>query len=202
MRPTPSPSSTNRIVARPAHLAHLAYLAYLISAGGLIGAVALMGCGSTQTRVQHGPAARLKARWAMLPFENHSEAPQAGERVEAMLATILRTRGVSGLEMYPAPKDDEAHLTASDRQRYEEALSWAQTQHVDYAVAGSVEEWRYKSGLDGEPAVGVSVRVFDVATKRVLWSASGTRSGTGGENASGAALSLMDSMVKELDVVP
>src|SRR5882762_2767214 len=110
----------------------------------MAGALALAGCGSTQTRVQHGPAARLKARWAMLPFENHSEAPQAGERVEAMLATILRTRGVSGLEMYPAPKDDEAHLTASDRQRYEEALSWAQTQHVDYAVAGSVEEWRYK----------------------------------------------------------
>ncbi len=168
----------------------------------MAGALTLAGCGSTQTRVQHGSAAKLKARWAMLPFENHSEAPQAGERVEAMLATLLRTRGVVGLEMYPASKDDEAHLTASDRARYEEALAWAQTQHVDYAVAGSVEEWRYKSGLDGEPAIGVSVRVFDVATKRVLWSASGTRSGTGGENASGAALSLMDSMVKELDVVP
>ena len=164
--------------------------------------MSLLGCGNTQTRVQHGAKTRLKARWAMLPFENHSEAPQAGERVEAMLATLLRSRGIAGLEMYPAPKDDETHLTASDRARYEEALAWAQTQHVEYAVAGSVEEWRYKSGLDGEPAVGVSVRVFDVATKRVLWSASGTRSGTGGENASGAALSLMDTMVKELDVTP
>lgn len=165
-------------------------------------AFTLLGCGSTQTRVQHGSTARLKARWVMLPFANHSETPQAGERVEAMLSTLLRSRGVGGLEMYPPPKNDEAHLTASDRQRYEEALAWAQAQHVDYAVAGSVEEWRYKSGLDGEPAVGLSLRVFEVASKRVLWSASGARTGTSGENVSGAALSLMDALVKELDVAP
>jgi hypothetical protein len=161
----------------------------------------VFGCGSTVTRVQKSSPPRLKARWAMLPFINHSETPQAGERVEAMLGTVLRAHGV-GLDTPPAAKEDEARLTASDRQKYEESLTWARGQKYDYVVGGSVEEWRYKSGLDGEPAIGVTVLILDVAQNRVVWSASGTRTGTAGDNTSGTALKLLDTLVEQLDVAP
>jgi hypothetical protein len=162
------------------------------------GTIALLGCGSTVTAVQRTTPLRGSARWVMLPFPNYSEAPQAGERVEEMLETVLRQAGVESLDHYPAPSQDEAHLVMSDRQRYEESQAWAKTQAFDYGVTGSVEEWRYKSGLDGDPAVGLSVRVLDLKNDRVLWSASGTKTGGGGENTSGTALRLLSGLLREM----
>jgi hypothetical protein len=157
-------------------------------------------CSSTVITVQHGAAMRANARWVLLPVSNFSETPQAGERVEAMLETLLRKDGIAALEVYPALKEDDSHLVMSERQRFDESLAWARKQGFQYAVSGSVEEWRYKSGVDGEPAVGISVRVTELGSSRVVWSASGTRSGSAGDNASGTALRLLESLVKELDV--
>jgi polysaccharide biosynthesis protein PelC len=159
--------------------------------------IALVACSSMTTTFQHTAAVRGKARWVVLPFANYSETPQAGERVEAIVDTLLRRQGISTLDRYPALKEDDAHLIISDRQRYEESLAWAVTQKYDYGVAGSVEEWRYKSGVDGDPAVGLTVRVVELSTNRVVWSASGTRGGSG-DTASGAALKLLDAMVLDL----
>jgi hypothetical protein len=160
--------------------------------------LALVACSGMTTTIQHTAPVRTKARWVMLPFANYSETPQAGERVEAILDTLLRKQGVGQLDRYPPIKEDDAHLIVSDRQRYEESLTWAVAQKFDYGVAGSVEEWRYKNGVDGEPAVGVTVRVVELSTNRVVWSASGSRDGSGSDTASGAALKLLDTMVQDL----
>jgi hypothetical protein len=167
----------------------------------LVAVVALGVCSSTVKNVTRTMPLRSSARWALLPVSNYAETPQAGERVEALLDTVVRRRGVVSLEQYPPLKEDDTHLIMSDRQRYAESLSWARDQHFDYALGGSVEEWRYKGGLEGEPAVGVSVQVVEVATNRVVWSASGTRTGSGGDNLSGTALELLDALLNELPVV-
>jgi hypothetical protein len=165
-----------------------------------LAALWLSACGSTLTTVQPGESLKSSARWVMLPVANYSETPQAGERVEEMLDTVLRRAGVQSLDRYPPIKEDDAHLVVSDRQRYEESLAWAKTQRFDYAVTGSVEEWRYKSGLDGDPAVGLSVRVVELQTQRVLWSASGTKTGNGGDNASGTALALLGVLTQQMSL--
>jgi hypothetical protein len=162
---------------------------------------AAAACSSTVKNVTRTMPLRSNARWALLPISNYAETPQAGERVEALLDTVVRRRGVVSLEQYPPLKEDDTHLILSDRQRYAESFAWARDQHFDYALGGSVEEWRYKGGLEGEPAVGVSVQVVEVATNRVVWSASGTRTGTGGDNLSGTALELLDTLLNELPVV-
>jgi len=43
-----------------------------------------------------------KSRWVLLPILNYADAPQAGERVEAILNTLLRSHGISALDKYPA----------------------------------------------------------------------------------------------------
>ena len=156
------------------------------------------GCGGPVTSVHRAGEVKASSRWALLPVQNHSETPQAGERVEAILETLLRKGGVSQLDHYPAPKEGDGQLFTSDRQRYEAALDWARGSKYDYAVTGSVEEWRYKSGLDGEPAIGISMRVVELSSGKVVWAATGTQTGTGAENASGTALKLLDRMVHEL----
>lgn len=173
---------------------------FLLRSMAIVALALLGGCGATVTSVQASAPLRASARWVMLPMANYSEAPQAGERVEEMLETVLRKAGVDALAHYPPPKEDESHLVMSDRQRYEEARTWAKTQPYDYGVTGSVEEWRYKSGLDGDPAVGLSVRVVDMRTDRVVWSASGTKTGGGGDNASGTALELLTTLLVNMSL--
>ncbi len=153
--------------------------------------------GTTATSIHRTSGLRLSGKWVILPIENHSETPQAGERVEAILDTLLRKDGVASLDKYPAQKEDDTHLLTSDRQRYESALTWAKDAKFEYALTGSVEEWRYKSGIDGEPAIGVTLRVLEVPTGRILWSATGSRTGTAGDNTSGAALKLLDTLLAQ-----
>jgi hypothetical protein len=168
----------------------------------LISSLVTPACGGTMTSVQRSTALRSGARWVMLPVANFSETPQAGERIESMLETLLRKQGIAALDRYPPIKEDDTHLVVSDRQRYEESLAWARAQHFDYAVYGSVEEWRYKSGVEGEPAVGLSVRIFDLKNNRVLWSGSGARTGGRSDNASETALTILDSLVGEMSLQP
>ncbi len=160
----------------------------------------LSACASTVKSVHRTVPLNVAARWVMLPVANYAEAPQAGERVEALLETVLHGEGVATLDRYPPIKEDDTHLIMSDRQRYEESLAWARGQHYDYAVTGSVEEWRYKSGLDGDPAVGLTIRVIQPGTNRVLWSASGTRTGGGAGNVSGTALELLGILLDDLSL--
>ena len=36
-------------------------------------------------------------------------------------------------------------------------MQWLNTQQADYVLSGSIEEWRYKAGLDGEPVVALTL---------------------------------------------
>jgi hypothetical protein len=160
--------------------------------------MSLSGCGGGSTTVVRSGPVRSAGRWVILPMVNNSETPQAGERLEAILDTLLRKNGVASLDRYPPPKEDDTHLVSSDRQRYETAFEWARGAKYDYAVGGSVEEWRYKSGLDAEPAIGISMRVFDVSNGKVLWAATGTKTGGSNQNTSATAMELLHQMVAQL----
>lgn len=85
-----------------------------------------------------------------------------------------------------------------DQERLATALDWARRQKLDYVISGSVEEWQYKNGLDGEPAVGISLRVLEPATGRVLWSSSGARAGWSRESLAGAAQKVLGELVDDL----
>jgi hypothetical protein len=164
-------------------------------AAWLLGAMLALGCG-TVTRIHAPTSLAGKARWVILPIANLAETVQAGERVEAMLDTVLRRRGITTLDRYPAIKEDDVHVLLSDRARYDASLGWARGQHYDYAVTGTVEEWRYKAGNESEPAVGLTLTVIDMADNRTLWSGTGARVGTSFENSSGVALVLLTKLVE------
>lgn len=160
------------------------------------------GCAETTLSVQQTTPVRRSARWAMLPVSNYTETPQAGERAEAILETVLRKRGVAQLDHYPPSKEDDAHLTTSERQHYEEALAWARAQRYDYVVSGALSEWRYKGGVEGEPAVGITINVLELSTGKTVFSASGARTGGGGDNASATAQRVIGDVLEQLTATP
>ena len=76
---------------------------------------------------------------------------------------------------------------------------WLQQQGGDYLVTGSVEEWRYKSGLDGEPAVGLSLKITSLSDNRIVWSGSASRSGWPRESLSGTAQKVIQQLTDDID---
>lgn len=149
----------------------------------------LAGCSTID--VGRAPALAADAQWAVLPFANHTETPQAGLRAEAIAENLLRGQGAQKLKRYPAAIATETLFEPMDRKQADAALVWARGAGVRYALTGSVDEWRYKVGVDGEPAAGVTLQVIDVASGDVLWSAAGGATGWSREALSAVAQKLM-----------
>lgn len=156
----------------------------------------ILVAGCTTFTGKTGDALPRDARWALVPVVNYSQTPQAGERSEQILLSVLSQRGLRPT-VYPITEQDET-LLFDDRERLAAALKWARSEGFDYVIGGSVEEWQYKSGLDGEPAVGISLRVLDPATGRVIWSNSGARAGWSRESLAGSAQKVLHELVEDL----
>ncbi|SDY87242.1 hypothetical protein [Nitrosomonas sp. Nm58] len=150
--------------------------------------------------VQKSAPLSSSERWLVLPFQNYSQTPRAGEQVEEMLATLLRVRGVQNIEMYPQGEDKNSWSEFNDRKRQENALLSAIKDNVFYAVAGSVDEWQYKLGVGSEPAVGLTIRIIAIPSGKVIWSASGARSGWSTESLSGTAQKLLRNLISDLEI--
>ena len=163
----------------------------------LVGLILLIAWLAGCTTVQTAGSEKLSAQapWALLPFANHTETPQAGLRAEAIAANLLRGRGLARLQTYPAELVTETLLEPSDRKLAEKSLAWARAQGVRYAVSGEVNEWRYKVGIDGEPAVGLTLQVLDLSDGRVVYSAGGGKSGWSREALSAVAQKLTQDLV-------
>lgn len=131
------------------------------------------------------------ARWALLPIANHTDTPQAGLRAEAITEGVLRARGVSNVVRYPARMGAEALLEPAERKLQDDARKWARDQGARYGVHGAVDEWRYKVGIDGEPAVGLAITIVDLQTGQVVFSAVGGKSGWSREALSAVAQKLV-----------
>jgi len=139
-----------------------------------------------------------QAPWAVLPMVNNTDTPQAGLSAEDMVEHQLRRRGVTQLKRYPAKLSRDSLFEPTERKVSEEAQQWARAQGVRFAVLGSVQEWRYKVGIDGEPAVGVTLQVLDLASGQVVWSAAAARSGWSREALSAVAQKLLTDMFNTL----
>lgn len=142
--------------------------------------------------VETSPAPQLSGTsgWVVLPFDNHTETPQAGQRAAALAEALLSTSGLPGVERYPAEAGDETLFDSTRSDLRQKGLEWARARHARYALTGSVIEWRYKVGVDGEPAVGLTLQLIDVDSGQVVWSATGSRTGWSRDAVSSVATSL------------
>ena len=156
--------------------------------------LALGGCAVTRHSGGTTPLAR-DARWALLPVLNHTESPQAGLRAEVITEGLLRARGVNGLVRYPPALSPDSLLDPAERKAQQEAQKWAREQGARYGVQGAVDEWRYKVGVDGEPAVGITLQVIDLQSGDVLWSGVGAKSGWSREALAAVAQKLIDALL-------
>lgn len=120
----------------------------------------------------------------------------AGNRAESVAEALLHARGVGKVKRYTSTAQQEALFDAGDTKRQEQALAWAREQGVRYALAGTVDEWRYKVGVDGEPAAGITLQIIDVQSGDILWSGAGGKSGWSREALSAVAQKLIRELLQ------
>jgi TolB-like protein len=161
-------------------------------------ALALTGCASSIESNTGSATLEPQASWALLPLANNTDTPQAALSAESLLEHMLRKRGIAGLKVYPATLSRDSLFEASERKVSEEAAAWARSQGVRYAISGSVEEWRYKVGLDGEPVVGITLKITDLSSGQTVWSSAAARSGWSRQALSGVAQSVMSEALASL----
>lgn len=154
------------------------------------------GCQTTESQQAELPALDGETV-VLLPFLNRSETPLAGERAEAIALSVLRGRGLSDLQNYSVAETQSGLPVIDDKKRLADARETALAQGTRHALTGSVEEWRYKSGLDGEPAVGLSLRLLDLKSNEVLWSGSAARSGWSRSSLAGTAQKVLQELADD-----
>ena len=162
-----------------------------------VGLLLLLLSGCSVRYGEQSPVLPIDSSWVLLPVINLAEAPLAGEKVEAMLGNALRLRGIKSLA-HPVAPAETGVLLLDDRQRFESVLKKVKQGDAQYGITGTVNEWRYKVGLDGEPSVGLTLQVIELPSQNVLWSVSGARTGWGYASVSGTAEKLIDELLQNL----
>ncbi len=164
-----------------------------------VAALLLGGCAVSAVSTQ---PLRLRAQdtLAVLPFSNLTDVPQAQLRAQAIAVSLLRQRGLRKVVVYPQPGAGDL-LQAPVEPSAAQQLRWARRQGATYALGGNVTEWRYKTGVDNEPAVGVTLQLRRVADGSVAWSASGGRSGWGYQGLAAVGQQQIAALLSGLQVV-
>ncbi len=139
-------------------------------------------------------------KWALLPIENFSSTPLAGDSAKALVETHLRSRGVTVIDEYKSSEEQSLLSILDSGVQLQNAKKWAIENGYRYAVTGKVQEWRYKNGVDNEPAVGLSLKFTDLGTGNVLWQASASRTGWGYSNLTSVASKTVGDLVNELRI--
>jgi len=110
-----------------------------------------------------------KSLVCVLPFINNSETPMAGLKAKNIVENFLFTKEI---EIKDCEIIGDDSLTDKDIKDYIESLK---SKNIDFVFFGYVNEWRYKAGVDFEPAVSLTINLYDLKNDKLIWSSSGSK---------------------------
>lgn len=137
------------------------------------------------------PVVAADRAWLVVPFANHTTTPMAGNSVAALIAGLLRARGVPQAAFRAELAGQRALPGIQSGKADSALLRYAQRHHYRYLITGDVVEWRYKVGIDGEPTVGIVLKVWDAHEHTLIWSAVASKVGYSRQSVSYLAQCLL-----------
>lgn len=154
--------------------------------GLAVAALAACAGGSSSLRdfAAEGAPPRAGMAIAVLPFENFSAHPHAGQIVAQLIATELYTRRLFTQveESEIRRRLAEKRLDSKDLGRETVARDFAEALAIDAVLVGSVQDFGYRYGIRPDPVVAVTARLVG-KDGTVHWSGSfgevGAASGAG-----------------------
>lgn len=127
---------------------------------GAVGACAASG-GTAKDFIADGAAPRRDMAIAVLPFENLSTHPHAGQIVAQLVATELYNRRLFAQveESEVRRRLVEKRLDGKEIGRETVAREIAEALSVEAVLVGSVQDFGYRYGLKPDPAVAATARL-------------------------------------------
>lgn len=135
----------------------------------------LTGCAARSNFVASGAAGKLRQPVAVVPFDNLSGHPEAGEIVADLFQDELYE--VRGADLEVVSPEKVASLAEKLEPHQHSPAKLGELLGAGAVVVGRVNEFAYKHVLGEDPAVSISVRLVDVETGDVLWNAALSRTG-------------------------
>ncbi len=149
----------------------------------------LAGCSemTVTTTPQPIPSAKgeKSARISLFGLQNYTDTPRAGMRSANLVEGVLSAYGYKMV----AHTDKVAPSLAN-------AQKIAKEDGSAYFILGGVSEWRYKAGIDADPAVSLRLALYDTDTAKLIWSATGSKSEWGSASLGTLAQELLEEMVQ------
>lgn len=161
-----------------------------ISAFSISAIFGLSGCIGTQEVINSKPfpyiedSRRNSVTISVFAFENYTDTPQAGQRAANLMDGMLSAKGYSTVNQV----DDVTRSLSTKR-------SLAKREHSRYIFTGGVTEWRYKTGIDGEPAISLQCKLIESATGKVVWTAAGSDNAWGNASIGTTAQGLFENLL-------
>lgn len=140
--------------------------------------MALFFLGCSGSTINSSDKAILQSKsYAIAPFWNYTETPMVGFRAASIVESVLQEEGINPISLLNGVGEVENATSLSEF--IESKKEEAEELGADYLIVGSVQEWRYKTGIDGEPAVSFSIKVIDLDSNAIVYSGVGAKSGWG-----------------------
>ncbi len=122
---------------------------------------------------------------SLFALNNYTDTPDAGLRASNLIYGLLLVKGYNVI----------LHTTSVSF-KLSNAIKIAKNDKANYLMYGGVSEWRYKTGIDGEPAVSLQCSMIDVKTSKIIWSATASNNSWGNASIGTTAQKLIMSMLK------
>jgi len=116
-------------------------------------------------------------KYAIASFWNYTETPMAGLRASSIVESVLAQNNIALVSLIGG--GDAVTAVKSKAIFLQKQKGLALSLNADYLVIGNVQEWRYKTGIDGEPVVSYSIKVVDLKNSNIIFNGVGAKSGWG-----------------------
>jgi hypothetical protein len=123
---------------------------------------------------------------SLFRLNNYTDTPRAGMRASNIIEGVLFSKGYKV----------KSHITQKTPS-LKKARKIAKEDNAKYFMYGGVSEWRYKTGIDGEPAVSLQCSLFKTKNLKLVWSATGSDSDWGNASVGTTAQELLIEMMSD-----
>jgi len=122
----------------------------------------------------------------LFALNNYTDTPQAGMRASNLIEGALLTKGYTVV-----------NAISAKTKTLQEQITIAGENGSDYILIGGVSEWRYKTGIDGEPAISLKLKMIKVDSQKVVWNATASSNDWGNASIGTTAQDMIETMFQD-----
>lgn len=105
----------------------------------------------------------------VIPFANFTQTQLAGYKVAGIIEGVLKSKDFNiSQSLWDFPEEDYT---------LKEIKNIIENTNSKYIVTGYVNEYRYKTGIDGEPVISITIKIYDKTKQKYIYTATISKAG-------------------------